>query len=211
MAAELMPGTIGGVGGAGDCAFQALMGAKGSGAFALQAVSGATAFTNTREGWKCTQAVQMARRAIPHLWRQLSSRPEERCKFWHASMMPNLLATLAAVSKRRGRRRSRAVRQALRRRAPDASPTWAGGDGACELTHVRAPSETPAAHKNGNWSDESLQAAMNAVTDNGMPLKQIGRSFGVPCTSLRDYLYGKTRGQHRGITPTLKSHEEKKN
>ena len=51
---------------------------------------------------------------------------------------------------------------------------------------------------------------MNAVTDDGMPLKQTGKLFGVPSTSLRDHLYGKTRGRHRGITPSLKTHEEKK-
>ena len=75
---------------------------------------------------------------------------------------------------------------------------------------MRAPSETCAAHKNGNWSNESLQAAMDAVTDSGMSLRQAGRVFGVPSTSIRDHLYGKTRGRHRGIPPTLNSYEEKK-
>ena len=51
---------------------------------------------------------------------------------------------------------------------------------------------------------------MNAITDDGMPLKQADKLFGVPCISLRDHLYGKTRERHRGIKPTLKSYEEKK-
>ena len=42
-----------------------------------------------------------------------------------------------------------------------------------------------------------------------MSLRQAGRLFGVPSTSLRDHLYSKSRGWHKGITPTLKSHEEK--
>ena len=86
----------------------------------------------------------------------------------------------------------------------------AGGDDACEPRPVRAPTETHVTHKNGNWSDESLRNAMNAVADNGMPLRQVDRLFGVPTTSLRDHLYGKNRGRHKGIKPTLKSHEEKK-
>ena len=51
---------------------------------------------------------------------------------------------------------------------------------------------------------------MNVVTDDGMPLKEGGKLFGVPTTSLRNHLYGKTREKHRGIKPTLKSHDEKK-
>ena len=117
----------------------------------------------------------------------------------------DLLAAPIMASKRRGKRRSQAVRPTLRRRAPNAA-----GDAACESRPVRAPSEMPATHKNGNWSNKSLQASMNAITDDGMPLKQASRLFGVPSTSLRDHLYSKTRGRYRGITPTLKSHEEKK-
>ena len=49
------------------------------------------------------------------------------------------------------RRRSWALRLALRRRTLDAA-----GDAACESRPMRAPSETPPAHKNGNWSNESL-------------------------------------------------------
>ena len=51
---------------------------------------------------------------------------------------------------------------------------------------------------------------MNVVTNDGMSLREVGRLFGVPTTSLRDHLYGKTRGRYRGIKPILKSHEENK-
>ena len=51
---------------------------------------------------------------------------------------------------------------------------------------------------------------MNVVATDGMPLRKVATIFGVPTTSLRDHLYGKTRGRHKGIQPTLKSHEEKK-
>ena len=117
----------------------------------------------------------------------------------------DLLAALASASRWRGRHHSQAVRPALRRHAADAAR-----DAACESRLVRAPSEMRAAHKNGNWSNESLQAAMDAVTDDGMSLRQAGRVFGVPSTSIRNHLYGKTRERHRDIPPTLNSHEEKK-
>ena len=117
----------------------------------------------------------------------------------------DLLAAPAVASRRRGRRRSCALRLGLRRRPFDAH-----GDATCELRPARPASATSGSHKNGNWSNDSLQAAMNAVTDNGMPLRQVDRFFGVPTTSLRDHLYGTTRGRHKGIAPTLKSHEEKK-
>ena len=97
------------------------------------------------------------------------------------------------------------MRPALRRRSADAA-----ADAACESRPVRAPGEMHGAHKNGNWSTESLQAAMDAVTDNGMSLRQADRVFGVPSTSIRDHLYSTTRRWQRGIPPTLNSHEEKK-
>ena len=122
----------------------------------------------------------------------------------------DLLATLTAFSRWRGKRRSQVVGPTLQCRIADALSMRVGGDGACKSRPVRAPTKTPVAHKNGNWNDENLRNAMNAVTDDGMPLRQANRLFGVPTTSLRDHLYGKTRGMHKGIKPTLKSHEEKK-
>ena len=51
---------------------------------------------------------------------------------------------------------------------------------------------------------------MDAVTDRGMKLKTTSRIFGVPATSLRDHLYGKTVSRQRGKAPVLKADEEKK-
>ena len=49
---------------------------------------------------------------------------------------------------------------------------------------------------------------MNAVTGDGMPLRETTKVFEVPTTSLRDLLYDKIRGRQRDIQPTLKSHEK---
>ena len=117
----------------------------------------------------------------------------------------DLLAARPSASRRRGRTRSHPVRRQLHRRAPDSA-----ADAACESRPMRAVAEMHGAQKNGNWTNDSLQATMDAVTDDGMSLKQASRVFGVPSTSIKDHLYGKTRGRQRGIPPTLNSHEEKK-
>lgn len=51
---------------------------------------------------------------------------------------------------------------------------------------------------------------MNAVTDDGMKLRVASRKFGIPVSSLRDHLYGKTNNRKRGKSPTLKPDEEEK-
>lgn len=51
---------------------------------------------------------------------------------------------------------------------------------------------------------------MNAMTDDGMKLRVASRKFGIPISSLRDHLYGKTSSRKRGKNPTLKPDEEKK-
>ena len=79
-----------------------------------------------------------------------------------------------------------------------------------KLGPVKAVAAMHVTYKNSNWSDKSLQNAMKAVTDDGMPLREVDRLFGVSTTSLRDHLYNKTREKHKGIKPTLKSHEEEK-
>ena len=43
-----------------------------------------------------------------------------------------------------------------------------------------------------------------------MKIRVASRLFGIPTTSIRDHLYGKTRTKQRGAKPTLKAHEEKK-
>ena len=63
--------------------------------------------------------------------------------------------------------------------------------------------------KQGTWSDENLQHALDAITDEGMRLRQASKVFGIPTSSLRDHLYNRTTTRHRGIKPTLRAHEEK--
>ena len=64
--------------------------------------------------------------------------------------------------------------------------------------------------KIGAWSDESLEKALNTITDEGMKLKVASTVFGIPSSSVRDHVYGKTTSRQRGTQPTLKAHEEKK-
>ena len=60
------------------------------------------------------------------------------------------------------------------------------------------------------WTDETLHAAMDKITDEGMKLKVATKIFGIPSSSLRDHLYGKTTCRQRGTKSTLKRQEEKK-
>ena len=64
--------------------------------------------------------------------------------------------------------------------------------------------------RSGNWTDATLQKAMDVVTDHGMKVKAAARAFDIPASSLRDHLYGKTTSRQRDNLPTLKPDEEKK-
>jgi hypothetical protein len=64
--------------------------------------------------------------------------------------------------------------------------------------------------KQGCWSSENLEKAMNAITDRGMKIREAARAYGIPMSSLRDHLYGRTKTRQRGKQPTLKPDEEKK-
>ena len=44
----------------------------------------------------------------------------------------------------------------------------------------------------GLWIDKTLEKALNAITNDGMKLRVASRTFGIPSSSLRDHLYGKT-------------------
>ena len=61
-----------------------------------------------------------------------------------------------------------------------------------------------------NWTDKTLQKAMDAVTDADMKVKATARAFGIPATSLRDHLYRKTTSKQRGNLSILKPNKEKK-
>ena len=58
--------------------------------------------------------------------------------------------------------------------------------------------------------DESLVGALNAITNEGMGLREASRVFGIPALSLRDHLYGRTTSRQRGSRPTLRVDKEKK-
>ena len=60
------------------------------------------------------------------------------------------------------------------------------------------------------WTDVDLELAMNSITDDAMSLRQASRVYGIPTSSLRDHLFGKTRSRQKGIKPVLAPHEEKK-
>ena len=64
--------------------------------------------------------------------------------------------------------------------------------------------------KNGRWTNDQLENAINAVTDEGMKLRAIAKAFGISATSLRDHLYGTTTTRQRGNWPTFKPDEEQK-
>ena len=64
--------------------------------------------------------------------------------------------------------------------------------------------------RTGNWIDTDLEQAMNSITDDAMSLRQASRVYGIPTSSLRDHLFGKTRSRQKGIKLVLAPHEEKK-
>ena len=51
---------------------------------------------------------------------------------------------------------------------------------------------------------------MNSITDDGMSFREASRVYGIPTTSIRDHLYGRTTSRQKGIKPILAPHEEKK-
>jgi hypothetical protein len=61
--------------------------------------------------------------------------------------------------------------------------------------------------KNGNWSTENLESALNNV-DEGMPIHLAAKLAGIPASSVRDHYIGKTRGRKRGPVGVLTMEEE---
>ena len=97
--------------------------------------------------------------------------------------------------------------------APALPGASASSNGADQAPPVRTSSphvNTGSRKKAGSWTDQSLQQALNKITDEGMKLKVASKVFGIPSSSLRDHLYGRTTFRQRGTKPTLKAHEEKK-
>jgi hypothetical protein len=57
------------------------------------------------------------------------------------------------------------------------------------------------------WSDSALQAVLEAV-DAGESIRSTSRCFGIPPTSLRDHIYGRSIGRKRGRQGVLTAAEE---
>jgi hypothetical protein len=57
------------------------------------------------------------------------------------------------------------------------------------------------------WSDSALEAAVHAV-DVGESIRGASKCFGIPPTSLRDHIYGRSLGRKRGRQGVLRKHEE---
>ena len=74
----------------------------------------------------------------------------------------------------------------------------------CSRTRRNLPNET------GNWTNAQLKATLNAITDDGMKVREISRIFGIPPTSLRDYLFGRVQGKKMRAKTVLKDDEDKK-
>ena len=91
--------------------------------------------------------------------------------------------------------------------APSGSVAAAGRGG--EVPSAAVPA-VPRRRRIGNWTDDVLSNAFNAITDDGMKVNAASRKFGIPASSLRDHLLGKTRSRQRGNSLVLKPDEEKK-
>ena len=112
-----------------------------------------------------------------------------------------------AVETRSRRLRRSAALSVVGTPAPSRNVAAAGRGG--EVTSA-AVSAAPTRRRTGNWTDTALSNALNAITDDGMKVNAASRKFGIPASSLRDHLLGKTRSRQRGNSPALKPDEEKK-
>ena len=57
---------------------------------------------------------------------------------------------------------------------------------------------------------QTLLSPTPSITNDGMKVNAASRKFGIPASSLRDHLLGKTRSRQRGNSLALKPDEEKK-
>jgi hypothetical protein len=60
--------------------------------------------------------------------------------------------------------------------------------------------------KNGNWTSEQLQNAIDAV-DSGMNIKKASNTYHIPYSSLRGWCYGKKRSRQRGTKRVVTAEE----
>ena len=71
--------------------------------------------------------------------------------------------------------------------------------------HINTSTE----QKTSSWTNETLQQALDKIIDEGMKLKVAAKVFGIPSSSQKDHLYGRTTSRQRGTKSTLKAQEEK--
>ena len=60
------------------------------------------------------------------------------------------------------------------------------------------------------WTDRFLENALNSITNDGMSFREASKVYGIPTTSIRDHLYGRTTSRQKDIRPVLAAYEEKK-
>ena len=95
--------------------------------------------------------------------------------------------------------RKEGAEHAMRREKVSSELPWRGAHAAVTAHgqggEVRAESPnvdpSPGRRKIGLWTDEKLEKALNAITDDGMKVRAASRMFGIPYSSLVNHL-GKT-------------------
>ena len=61
----------------------------------------------------------------------------------------------------------------------------------CSRTRRNLPNKTE------NWTNAQLKAALHAIIDNGMKVREVSRTFDIPPTSIRDLLFGRMQGRKK--------------
>jgi hypothetical protein len=74
-------------------------------------------------------------------------------------------------------------------------------------SEARRCRKSNAIKKNGNWSSASLKLALRVV-DDGYKIRETGRHFDIPASSLIDHVYGRTLGRKRGKEGVLTVEDE---
>jgi len=49
-----------------------------------------------------------------------------------------------------------------------------------------------------NWTNAQLKTTLNAIPNEGMKVRTVACTFGIPPTSIKYHLYGKVLGRKRG-------------
>ena len=75
----------------------------------------------------------------------------------------------------------------------------------CSGTRRELPNKTE------NWTNARLKAVLDAITNDGMNVRDASRTFGIPPTLIRDHLFRKVQGKKMRAKTILKEDEEKKN